>query len=452
MANARGIFHVEAPAERDEPFVALVTLGRRLRRAGDPEGAGGIADRDDRLGIKAVIGLGDLVFLGLGLIDIAERALVDEGEVRIVERILHQAERGRVPFFVKLVDAAIARRAVFGNVGNVAQGLIECDPDIAIAGLGAERARLRVGDRLLERKLRDHHQLAIAVIFPAVIAADDVAIVAPALREFRGAVTAAILERGRFALGIEKQHDRLAQQRERLGPVLEMLDRHQRIPETAQHGLLGIEHGVPSAFVQAARRVTTRAASDFSFCRSSPGIAPSSTTMRPPMRRYRSFADPPQVTGAINGSCMPKCRASSRLKIAISACCPGAKVPTWGMPSTRAPPAVAQCTTSSAVTAAAPFTARWVCQALCISQSMSAASFEAAPSTPSETAPPSRASASAGAMPEPRRQLDCGQCAMPVPVLARTRTSSSSRCTRCANHTSSPSQSCSASQCTGRLP
>ena len=67
---------------------------------------------------------------------------------------------------------------------------------------------------------------------------------------------------------------------------------------------------------------------------------------------------------------------------------------------------------------------------------MSADSFEAAPSTASETVPPSAASFSAGAMPEPSRQFDCGQCAMPVPVSASRRISSSSICTRCASQTS----------------
>ena len=54
--------------------------------------------------------------------------------------------------------------------------LAEPDPDIAVARLGVERPGPRVRDRLLERKLRDIHQLAGAVIFPAVIAADDIAV------------------------------------------------------------------------------------------------------------------------------------------------------------------------------------------------------------------------------------------------------------------------------------
>src|SRR5579859_37279 len=112
-----------------------MTFGGRLRRAGDPAGAWRIADGDDGLGVETVFVLGDLVFLWLRLIDVAEGALVHEGKVRVVERVLHQTQRRRVPFFVELVDAAVARHPVFGNIGDVAQGLIERDPDIAVTGL-----------------------------------------------------------------------------------------------------------------------------------------------------------------------------------------------------------------------------------------------------------------------------------------------------------------------------
>jgi hypothetical protein len=105
---------------------------------------------------------------------------------------------------------------------------------------------------------------------------------------------------------------------------------------------------------------------------------------------------------------------------------PGAMTPASSKPRTRAPLTLPHLTTSSMLTAAAPLAARWMCQALFISLIMSADSFDAAPSTASDTAPPSAASLSAGAMPEPRRQFDCGQCAMPVPVSASRRISSSS--------------------------
>ncbi len=119
------------------------------------------------------------------------------------------------------------------------------------------------------------------------------------------------------------------------------------------------------------------------------------------------------------------------------------------IPSTRAPPRVPQWITSSTVTAAAPFTARCVCQQVCASEIESAASFEAAPSTPIDTGAPARASSGTGATPLPSRQFDAGQCAMPVPVSPTSRISDSDTCTMCANQTSPPSHSCSAMNSTG---
>src|SRR5712671_7072323 len=72
----------------------------------------------------------------------------------------------------------------------------------------------------------------------------------------------------------------------------------------------------------------------------------------------------------------------------MSASLPGASTPMSSKPSTRAPFTVAHRTTSSTVVAPDPFAARCVCQALCISLIMSADSFEAAPSTASDTRPP----------------------------------------------------------------
>ena len=56
-------------------------------------GCGRIADRHDRLGDEAVVVFDDFVFLRLRLIDVAERALVDEGEMGVVEGVLHHSER-----------------------------------------------------------------------------------------------------------------------------------------------------------------------------------------------------------------------------------------------------------------------------------------------------------------------------------------------------------------------
>ncbi len=51
---------------------------------------------------------------------------------------------------------------------------------------------------------------------------------------------------------------------------------------------------------------------------------------------------------------------------------------------------------------------------------------------------PASSSARTGAMPEPSRPLEVGQCATPVPVAANRPTASSDRCTQCASHTSDP--------------
>jgi hypothetical protein len=54
-----------------------------------------------------------------------------------------------------------------------------------------------------------------------VVAADDVAVLHEALRELRGAVAAAVGDRGGRAVGLLPQHDVLAHQREGLGAVVQ---------------------------------------------------------------------------------------------------------------------------------------------------------------------------------------------------------------------------------------
>ncbi len=181
----------------------------------------------------------------------------------VVERILHQPQCCGVPLIIELVDHPVTRAVIFRDFRDVIQRLVERDPDVAIAGLGSKRTRLCVRNRLLKWKLRNHHQLAVAVIFPSVITANDVTVVAPTLGELRGTVTAAVFERGRFALAVKEQHDRFPEKRERPRAVLEVIDGHDRVPKSTKYGLFGIEHEF-SAF-QAARRATTRIASDLSF-------------------------------------------------------------------------------------------------------------------------------------------------------------------------------------------
>src|SRR5437867_4816457 len=123
--------------------------------------------------------------------------------------------------------------------------------------------------------------------------------------------------------------------------------------------------------------------------------------------------------------------------------------PMLSMPSTFAPPCVAQWMTSSTVVAAGPLSARCVYQQVCTSEIESPDSLDAEPSTPIDTGAPARASSGAGAMPLPSLQLEAGQCAVPVPVSAIMRISDSVVCTMCANQTSGPSQSWSATNSTG---
>jgi hypothetical protein len=55
--------------------------------------------------------------------------------------------------------------------------------------------------------LRDVHEFALTVVFLAVIAADDMAFLDPAFRQFGGAMAATVLERRRLALLVEKEDD-----------------------------------------------------------------------------------------------------------------------------------------------------------------------------------------------------------------------------------------------------
>jgi hypothetical protein len=55
-------------------------------------------------------------------------------------------------------------------------------------------------------------------------------------------LAAAVLQRGGLAVLVEEQDDVLTEQTERLGAVLEVVDRDDRIPEPAQDILLGGEH------------------------------------------------------------------------------------------------------------------------------------------------------------------------------------------------------------------
>ena len=79
-------------------------------------------------------------------------------------------------------------------------------------------------------------------------------------------------------------------------------------------------------------------------------------------------------------------------------------------------------------------------------------SFEAEPSTPSPTRTPASRIARIGAIPDPSRQLEQGQCATPVPVRANRSISDPTSCTQWACQTSSPVQPRSSAYWPGRQP
>jgi hypothetical protein len=99
------------------------------------------------------VGFGQFVFLRFRLVDVAERALVDESEMGVVERVLHHSQRRASPQFVELMDAAEREVVLVWQVGNVVDRLAEADPDIAVARLGVEGPGARVRNRLFEREL-----------------------------------------------------------------------------------------------------------------------------------------------------------------------------------------------------------------------------------------------------------------------------------------------------------
>ena len=90
---------------------------------------------------------------------------------------------------------------------------------------------------------------------------------------------------------------------------------------------------------------------------------------------------------------------------------------------TRRASQVAMRSASRAFSAAAPCARRLSNNAWRASASMWELSLEALPSTPRPTGEPARRSARAGAMPEPSRMLELGQCATPTRARPRRLTS-----------------------------
>ena len=134
-------------------------------------------------------------------------------------------------------------------------------------------------------------------------------------------------------------------------------------------------------------------------------------------------------TRAATGSAMSAWAKVSSRQSARSASLPSSTEPRSALrPSTAAPPSVA---ISSASRTRAPADRRGAGEQQRAPDLLAllADSLLAAPSTPSPTRAPASRRSRARAMPDPRRPLDEGQCATPVPVAPIFVTASSSRCT-----------------------
>ena len=180
-------------------------------------------------------------------------------------------------------------------------------------------------------------------------------------------------------------------------------------------------------------------------------MRPSRTTARPSTHTSRARAGA-QSTSPATRSQDPAWAIPPTSNTAKSARLPGSSAPRSSRPSTAAPPRVAISSASRALIASAPRATRCNSMAWRASPIRSPASLEAEPSTPSPTFTPASRIARTGAMPEPSRQLEHGQCATPVPERANRSISPASSFTQCACHTSGPVQPSPSAKSPGRCP
>ena len=159
-------------------------------------------------------------------------------------------------------------------------------------------------------------------------------------------------------------------------------------------------------------------------------------------------------TSAATGSAIPAWSTSSSRQSAMSASLPGSSEPiSASRPRQRAPWIVPSSSASRTSSARGPWASRAREQRL----AQLAAELAGLVGGGAVDAEPDRragwpTSAGTGAMPAPSRALELGQCATPVPVSPKRRTSRSSRCTQWASQTSSPSQPSRSRYSTGRQP
>ena len=155
------------------------------------------------------------------MVGAAEGGGVDEGGVCQVEFVFHDAQSGTVPGFVEFGDEAEVGGSGFGDVGDRGDRVAEANPDVAVAiGAGVCRDFVAGGDKV--RGLGNVGAGALGIVAPAVVGAFDTAVGDFAEGEFGGTVAAAIGGGGGVALGVAPEDDRVIEEGEGVGLVVQI--------------------------------------------------------------------------------------------------------------------------------------------------------------------------------------------------------------------------------------
>ncbi|MEO8711637.1 MAG: WD40 repeat domain-containing protein, partial [Parafilimonas sp.] len=161
VPDARGVFDVQPPRERQEVGVAHVARGDRVGHAADGVKLLGVDRFDHGLGIEAGIVLDQVVLARLRARSHAEGRAVHEAEVRVVEGIFQRAHRAGLPLFVELVDGAPAGCVELGHRRDIGDRVFQRHPCIAVARGAVVGRGLVVGrDLAVGLVLRDADHLA----------------------------------------------------------------------------------------------------------------------------------------------------------------------------------------------------------------------------------------------------------------------------------------------------